>query len=158
MIDPPDDPDAALLGQPPARPEETRTIFRGVRRHFAELGFATVDELPLASGRRADITALGADGSLFIVEVKSSVEDFRVDQKWPFYRAHCDRLYFATTVRVPQEIFPVDCGLIIADAYGAEIIREAPEHRLAAATRKAVTLRFARLAAMRLLTLVDPQP
>jgi hypothetical protein len=90
--------------------------------------------------------------------VKSSVEDFRVDQKWPFYRAHCDRLYFATTVRVPQEIFPVDCGLIIADAYGAEIIREAPEHRLAAATRKAVTLRFARLAAMRLLMLVDPQP
>lgn len=158
MTDLPDDPDAALIGQLPARPEETRTIFRGVRRHFAELGFATVDELPLASGRRADITALGPDGSLSIVEVKSSIEDFRVDQKWPFYRAHCDRLYFATTVRVPQEIFPADCGLIIADAYGAEIIREAPEHRLAAATRKAVTLRFARLAAMRLLTLLDPQP
>ncbi len=142
----------------PSRPEETRAVFRGTRRLLAQLGYATVDELPLASGKRADIVALGDDGTLLIVEVKSSVEDFRVDQKWPFYRQHCDRLYFATTIRVPQHIFPEDAGLIIADAYGAEIVREAPEHRLAAATRKSTLLRFARLAAMRLHQLVDPKP
>jgi len=143
---------------PPSRPEETRAVMRGVRRHLAQLGYATIDEMPLASGRRADIVALAEDGTLLIVEVKSSVEDFRVDQKWHFYRLHCDRLYFATSPRVPMAIFPDDAGLIIADAYGGEILREAPDHRLAAATRKAMLLRFARLSAMRLHLLIDPRP
>jgi hypothetical protein len=142
----------------PNRPAETRAVMRGVRRFLAQLGFSTLDELPLASGRRADVVAVGDDGTILIVEVKSSVEDFRVDQKWPFYRQHCDRLYFATSMRVPQEIFPADAGLIVADAYGGEILREAPEHRLPAATRKAVLLRFARVAAGRLHLLVDPRP
>jgi hypothetical protein len=158
MTQTPFDHDAASVDLSPARPEETRAVLRGVRRHFAELGYATVDELSLASGRRADIVALGDDGTIIIVEVKSSIEDYRADQKWPFYRTHCDQLYFATTVRVPQEIFPADCGLIIADAYGADIVRAAPEHRLSAATRKAVLMRFARVAAIRLHGLVDPQP
>jgi len=109
-----------------------------------------------ASGRRADVMALAASGEIWIVEIKSSVEDFRADHKWPFYRLHSDRLFFATSPRVPLEIFPEDCGLIVADAHGGEILREAPEHRLAAATRKATTLRFARAAAARLQGLVDP--
>ncbi|MDR3493296.1 MAG: MmcB family DNA repair protein [Ancalomicrobiaceae bacterium] len=142
----------------PSRPEETRLIFRGVRRHLARLGYATLDELPLASGRRADIVALAEKDTIIIVEVKSSVEDFRVDQKWPFYRLHCDRLYFATSPRVALDIFPQDAGLILADGYGAEIIREAPEHRLAAATRKEMLMRFGRLAAARLYGLIDPGP
>jgi hypothetical protein len=148
--------DAAIPA--PSRPEETRLVSRGVRRYLATLGLATVEELPLASGRRADIVALGDDGSILIVEVKSSVEDFRVDQKWPFYRLHCDRLYFATSPRVPLDIFPEETGLILADGFGAEIIREAPEHRLAAATRKSMILRFARAAAVRLHMLQDPRP
>jgi len=147
------DPDIA-----PSRPDETRAVMRGVRRHLAEQGFSTIDELPLASGRRADVVALGDDGTLLIVEVKSSIEDFRADQKWPFYRQHCDRLYFATSMRVPTDIFPEDAGLIIADAYGADIMREAPEHRLSAATRKAMLIRFGRVAAARLHQIVDPQP
>lgn len=140
----------------PSRPEETVAVTRGVRRHLIRLGFAVVEELPLASGRRADVVAIDARGEVWIVEVKSSVEDFRADQKWPFYRLHSDRLFFATSPRVPLEIFPEDCGLILADAHGGEILREAPEHRLAAATRKAMTLRFARVAALRLGGLVDP--
>jgi hypothetical protein len=141
----------------PSRPEETRAILRGVRRHLAQLGYATIDELPLASGRRADVVALGDDGTILIIEVKSSIEDFRVDQKWPFYRQHCDRLYFATSVRVPHEIFPEDAGLIIADAYGADVMRDAPEHKLGAATRRAMLMRFARVAAIRLHHVIDPQ-
>ena len=143
---------------PPTRPEETRAVLRGVRRHLAQLGFATVEELPLASGRRADVVALGDDGTIWIIEVKSSVEDFRADQKWPFYRLHSDRLFFATSPRVPLEIFPEDTGLILADAFGGEMIRPAPEHRLAAATRKSMILRFGRAAAMRLHGLQDPGP
>jgi hypothetical protein len=146
------------LGAPlPSRPEETLLVTRGVKRHLVQLGFAVVEELPLASGRRADVVGLSPSGDIWIVEVKSSVEDFRVDQKWPFYRLHSDRLFFATSPRVPLDIFPEDCGLILADAHGGEILREAPEHRLAAATRKAMTLRFARAAAVRLHLLVDPR-
>ena len=95
--------------------------------------------------------------TIWIVEIKSSVEDFRADQKWMDYRAHCDRLFFATTLEVPCEIFPKDTGLIVADAFGAQVMCEAPEHRLHASTRKSMMLAFARCAALRLQSLVDPQ-
>jgi hypothetical protein len=91
------------------------------------------------------------------VEIKSSVADLRADQKWIEYRRHCDRLYFATTGDVPREMFPSAAGLIIADAFGAAIVKDAPVHLLAAATRRTVTLRFAHAAALRLQALSDPQ-
>ena len=131
-------------------------IQRGVGRLLRARGFAIVTELPLATGRRADVVGLGASGEVWIVEIKSSIEDFRVDRKWPDYRCSCDRLFFATHAGVPMEIFPDDAGLMVADAYGAELLREAPEHRLAAATRKAMLVRFAQAAAHRLHGLVDP--
>ena len=133
------------------------TIARGTQRLLLALGLSCVAELPLLSGRRADLVALGGDGEIWIVEIKSSVEDFRADQKWGDYRMHCDRLFFATADHVPLDIFPADTGLILADGYGAELVREAPEHRLHAATRKSVTLAFARAAAVRLQALADPQ-
>ncbi len=111
----------------------------------------------MLSGRRADIVALADDARVHIVEIKSSIADFRADMKWRDYRAHCDRLYFAIPESVPVEIMPPDTGLIVADAYGAEILREAPEHRLAAATRRAVLMRFAHAAAHRLHGLLDPE-
>lgn len=131
-------------------------IARGVRRLLRAAGYATLTEMPLASGRRADVTGLAADGALVIVEVKSSLADFRSDHKWSDYRAHCDRFYFAIDAATPCDVIPVETGLILADAFGAEILREAPEHRLAPATRKSMLLRFARLAADRLHTLGDP--
>ncbi len=131
-------------------------VARGAARLLHAHGFCVVSELPLPSGRRADLVALDSGGAIWIVEVKSSVADFRADQKWQDYRLHCDRLFFATTVEVPCEIFPPDTGLIVADAYGAEFRCEAPEHRLAAATRKAMMLIFARAAALRLQSLADP--
>jgi hypothetical protein len=131
-------------------------VARGATRLLHSLGLSVVSELPLASGRRADLVALGTSGEIWIVEIKSSVADFRTDQKWIDYRLHCDRLFFATTVEVPCEIFPKDTGLIVADAFGAEIVCEAPEHRLPAASRRNVTLAFARAAALRLAALADP--
>ena len=131
-------------------------IARGTTRLLHSFGFSVMSELPLASGRRADLVALGGNGEIWIVEIKSSVADFRADQKWMDYRAHCDRLFFATSLDVPCEIFPPDTGLIVADAYGASIHCEAPEHRLHAATRKSMTLAIARAAALRLQSLVDP--
>jgi hypothetical protein len=132
-------------------------IARGTARYLHALGYGVLSELPLPSGRRADLVALGGDGEIIIVEIKSSVADFRADQKWTEYRLHCDRLFFATVVDVPRHIFPRDAGLIVADAFGASIIGEAPEHRLPAATRKSIMLRFAHAAALRLQALADPQ-
>ena len=132
-------------------------VARGTMRLLHQLGFSTVSELALPSGRRADLVALNGAGDLWIVEIKSSIEDFRADQKWMDYRAHCDRLFFATTLEVPCEIFPKDTGLIVADAFGAQVTCAAPEHRLHASTRKSMMLAFARCAALRLQALADPQ-
>jgi hypothetical protein len=136
--------------------DTARAVARGAARLLHAHGFYVVNELSLPSGRRADLVALDGGGAIWIVEVKSSVADFRADQKWQDYRLHCDKLFFATTVEVPCEIFPPDAGLIVADAYGAEFRCEAPEHRLPAATRKAMMLIFARAAALRLQSLADP--
>jgi hypothetical protein len=132
-------------------------VARGTTRLLHQFGFSAVSELALPSGRRADLVALNTAGDIWIVEIKSSIEDFRADQKWMDYRLHCDRLFFATTVEVPCEIFPKDIGLIVADAFGAHIVCEAPEHRLHASTRKGMMLAFARCAALRLQALADPQ-
>src|ERR1700739_2376354 len=134
-----------------------RAIARGTTRYLHALGSCVVSELPLPSGRRADLVALGGDGEIIIVEIKSSVADFRADQKWMDYRRHCDRLFFATHAGVPGDIFPTEAGLIVADAFGASIVSEAPEQRIAAATRRSVTLRFAHAAALRLQAVADPQ-
>ncbi|MGI9481267.1 MAG: MmcB family DNA repair protein [Hyphomicrobiales bacterium] len=137
--------------------EAAAAIQRGTGRMLRRAGFAVVTELPLASGRRVDIMAVNPKGLVSVVEIKSSVADFRADHKWPDYRDWCDRLYFAVAMDMPQEILPEDAGLIVADAYMAEILRDAPEHKLSAARRKAVLLRFARAAAHRLHDLNDPK-
>jgi hypothetical protein len=143
---------------PDRRQSETAlAIARGTARLLRALGFACISELPLPSGRRADLVAINERGEIWIVEIKSSIEDLRADQKWPEYRAHCDRLFFAFTQDLPCEIFPEETGLIIADAYGAHLQRPAPEHRLQAATRKSMTVRFALTAAQRINRLIDPQ-
>lgn len=126
-------------------------VRRGVQRLFLQLGATLIPELSLVTGRRADLVALMRNGDIWIIEIKSSIEDFRVDRKWPEYRLFSDRFFFATHPDVPAEIFPDECGFILSDGYGAEILREAPEHRLAAPTRKALTLRLARAGAARLM-------
>lgn len=136
--------------------ETALKVARGTTRLLHAHGYCVVSELPLASGRRADLVALGRDGEIWIVEIKSSVADFRADQKWMDYRMHCDRLFFATSVEVPCEIFPSDTGLIVANAFGAQIVCEALEHRLHASTRKSMMLSVARAAALRLQSLIDP--
>ncbi len=132
------------------------SVQRGLCRLMRDLGCAVLTEFTLASGRRADVTAIKPDGSIWIIEIKSSPEDFHVDAKWPEYRDYCDQLSFAVPHTLDVVILPADAGLIVADHYGAEIIRDAPCHPLAAARRKAVTLAFARTAAQRLHGLWDP--
>ena len=135
----------------------TRQVCRGVGRLVHALGFASLNELPLPNGRRADIVALSTGGDIWIIEVKSSAEDLRADHKWPEYREFSDQLYFAVAPDFPMDILPADTGLILADRFGGEIMRPAPEIRLAPARRKSMTLRFARAAALALHSIVDAE-
>ena len=132
-------------------------ICRGVARLLRAHGLAAISELALANGRRADVAAIADSGEIWIVEIKSCLEDFRADQKWPEYREFCDRLFFAVAPTFPREVLPEDTGLIVADRYGGEIVRAAPEHKLAGARRKTMTLRLARSDALRLQGVIDPE-
>ena len=119
-------------------------------------GLVTVSEVALSNGRRADVAAVSEGGEIWIIEIKSSLEDFRADQKWPDYRDYCDRLLFAVAPAFPMQILPPDAGLIVADRYGGEILRQANVHKLAPARRKAMLLRTLRTAAARLQAAIDP--
>ena len=134
-----------------SRPQTTEAVTRGAAKLLVALGYAPVSEVGLPNGRRADLMAVGPKGEIAIVEVKSSLEDFRCDQKWGEYGPYCDAFYFAVAPEFPRDILPGDCGLIIADGFGGAVIEEARTTLLAPARRKALTLAFARLAAMRAL-------
>ena len=133
------------------RPDRTLALTRGVARLFRDMGLTPLAEFKLANGRRADLAALDRKGKLTIAEIKSCRADFESDQKWPDYIDFCDRFFFAVDADFPREILPDDEGLIIADAFGAMVARPSVDRAMAAARRKAVTLRFARQAARRLL-------
>lgn len=132
-----------------------RGVMRTLRGQFDLCCFA---EVPLATGRRADILAVGPRGEIWIVEIKSSLEDFRVDLKWHEYKEFCDRFYFAKPPKLDNAIFPETEGLIVADGHGAEIVRGANDDPLPAARRKALMLRLTRLGADRIHALMDPGP
>ena len=140
-----------------ARPEVTLAVCRGASRLMRQTGHSVLLEVPLPDGRRADILAIGRAGELAIVEVKSSIEDWRVDAKWPDYLGWCDQLFVAVPVDFPQALIPVEIGLIVADAYGGEILREPPRRPVAPARRKALLVDCARLASERLARLADPE-
>lgn len=140
-----------------AEPVSATLLARGVCRAFEQLGYASLVEFPLANGRRADILAIGRTGDLVIVEIKSSVADFRADRKWTHYRDFADRLYFAVPDAFPALLIPEECGLMVADAFGAAVLREGVLTPLAPARRRALTLRFALAAASRLRRQLDPQ-
>ena len=135
-----------------SRPETTGLVTRGAARLMADLGYAPLLEVGLPNGRRADVMALGPRGEIVICEVKSGLEDYRTDRKWGEYLPFCDAFYFAVAPEFPQEVLPEEPGLIVADAFGGAVLREAPHAPLAGARRKALTLAFARLAAMRALS------
>jgi hypothetical protein len=131
-------------------------IQRGVSRMLRQANFASVPELTLSSGRRADILAVGPKGEIWIVEIKSSPADYLSDHKWQDYTEFCDRFYFAIPTDMDPGLIDETTGLIIADAWGAEIVRESETEKLSSSRRKAVTQLIARTAAYRLQSLADP--
>ena len=134
---------------PPAS-DPAAEILRGTMRLLLDLGFSSLPEFALRNGRRVDLMALGPDGRFSAVEVKSSRADFLSDRKWPGYLAHADRFYFAVGPAFPLELLPADEGLIVADRYAATLVRPARERPVAPGRRRALLLRYARTAALRL--------
>ena len=127
----------------PQLPLAAMRICRGVIRLLDGLGFASLQEFPLRARRRADVIALHASGEIVIVEVKSGRADFQADRKWPDYLEFCDRFFFAVEPDFPRAILPADCGLIVADAHGGEILRPAPQGKLNGNRRRTLTLEIA---------------
>lgn len=132
-------------------------LARGISRTLADQGYGTLVEFSLNNGRRADVIGLDGAGRFVIVEIKTSEADFRADRKWPEYREHCDLFYFAVPMGFPQAILPPDCGLMVADAYGAALIRESEEAPMHGSRRRAQILRFGLVASERLQRLADPR-
>jgi len=135
----------------------TAGVTRGVCRWLGELGYAALTEFKLGNGRRADVAGLSPDGTIVMIEVKSTVADFRADDKWLDYVPYCDGFSFAVPDHFPLKILPETCGVIVADHHHATVVRPAIPHRLHPGRRKALTVRFAHGAGQRLMALADPR-
>lgn len=132
-------------------------LARGVCRHLRSHDFDSIVEFVPERGRRVDVMAIGPKGEIWVVECKSSRADFMCDAKWQGYLQWCDRYFWAVDSDFPVDLLPDGTGLILADAYNAEIVRMGPETRLASARRAALTRKFARHAARRLHAVLDPR-
>ncbi|MGB0683554.1 MAG: MmcB family DNA repair protein [Magnetovibrionaceae bacterium] len=140
---------------PPPAPEAisgvAASVCRGVMRFLDNLGYAPLAEVRLNNHRRVDVMGLNAKGQIIVCEIKSSVADFRADSKWPEYLDYCDQFFFAVAPDFPRDILPSEEGLIIADSFGADIVRPSVRRKVNGTRRKTITLTFARTAARRLL-------
>jgi hypothetical protein len=134
-----------------------RRLSRGVCRALSALGYATLTEFPLTSGRRVDVIGVTGAGETAIVEIKTCTADYRADRKWSEYLEFCDLFYFAVPAGFPVAMLPPDCGLMVADDYGAEILRRVALQPMNGSRRRAQTLRLAVAAMQRLGRLVDPE-
>ncbi|HEY4123306.1 MAG TPA: MmcB family DNA repair protein [Rhizomicrobium sp.] len=135
--------------------ETAQQVARGVSRLLMQEGFSPILEFTLANGRRLDVAALGPDGTVVGVEIKVALGDLKGDMKWPEYLEFCEHFYFAIPPDFPDKYVPTGTGLIVADRYGGAIVRPSPVAQIHASRRKAVTLRFAKVAAERLATVIE---
>jgi hypothetical protein len=147
---------APMSGETPGVFGVTSDVVRGVSRMLLDRGYAPLSEFTLPNGRRLDVAAISDAGDIAAVEIKVSLADFRADEKWTEYLEYCDRYYFAVPEGFPLEILPDAHGLIVADKFGAAIVREAPHSPITAARRKSLLIRFGRTAAERFVRAADP--
>ena len=76
------DPDGFEQDIPALGPFEAGDIARGICRYLRNLGYSPLTEFKLLSKRRVDVIGLNKAGQFIIIEIKSSVADFRSDDKW----------------------------------------------------------------------------
>lgn len=139
-----------------SRADKGVRLARGVQKLLYDMGYDSLTEVKLRIRRRVDVMGINDKGRIIVVEVKSGPADYRVDEKWSDYLEFCDEFYFAVDADFPTALLPDSHGLIIADAFGGAIARPSADFTLNAARRRNVTLRFARIAARRLLEAENP--
>jgi hypothetical protein len=149
---------AAATRRTETEPMLADQLARGICRRLGDLGYGALTEFRVGRGRRVDVIGLNREGRFVIVEIKTSVADFRADAKWPDYLPWCDAFYFSVPADFPQDILPEEEGLIVADAWDATILREAAERTMNATRRRTQILRFGLTASSRLHAVVDPRP
>ena len=150
--------DDNLSKKPHKQSHKAAILTRGVVRLFKDLGCGCLTEFPLPNSRRVDIITLSSEGIFSIIEVKSSVQDFKADSKWLFYLPYCDRFYFAVSEDFPLEVLPGNHGIIIADKFSASIEKETSERSIQGTRRRQQLKRFALIASERLQNITDPRP
>ena len=148
--------DSATASRTGAEHVTEARIRRGVARLLTDFGYGVLYEFKLTNGRRVDVIGLNDEAEFVIVEIKSSVEDFRGDRKWREYLPFCDRFFFGVSERFPDRLLPGDCGVIVADAYGGAIRRQAAPVPVNGTRKRRQILRFALAAAGRLQRRIDP--
>jgi len=145
---------SSLVGAEPLT--GAKAVSRGVARMFSRHDITVLSEVSLRNRRRADLMGIDSKGQIVIVEIKVARGDLLGDNKWTEYLDYCDRFYWAIPTDFDAspldrpDFLPERSGLIIADAYDAEIVRPAATHPLAAARRKTEIQRLARRAMGRL--------
>ena len=82
------------------------TIKNRVARYYSRKHRVCFFELGLCSGGRlrADVMALAMNGHVIVVEVKSSVADYRSDKKMLLYKEYCNKLYVALPISVYEKV------------------------------------------------------
>ncbi|MEC7490084.1 MAG: MmcB family DNA repair protein [Pseudomonadota bacterium] len=130
--------------------ETTHILTRGVCRLFQHLGFGTLTEFRLSNGRRVDVMAMNPSGEFVIVEIKSTVADYRADKKWHQYLPFCEQFYFAIPSGFPIKLVPSECGVIMADSFDAVVRRESFSKVLSPKRKRHQLINFALTASSRL--------
>lgn len=97
-----------------------------VGKYLKQKRRATYFELGLCKhGRlRADVFSISMSGHVVIVEVKSSVQDFKSDKKFHLYVEYANKLYFAMPNTVYDKVkdqIPKNIGVFIMTSDGEHI-------------------------------------
>ena len=120
-----------------------------ITKYWTKKRWAVHAEVGLCKGGRlrADLVAISMGSQIAIIEVKSSVADFKNDKKVLGYAAYCDTLYFAMSSEVYQKVkhlVPSSIGVFVVTTHlKVRICKRArrngvqPETRLNVVTRMA---------------------
>ena len=128
----------------------TQRITDAIARSYYEQGDGVLREFKLRVKRRVDLVTLNDEGLITIIEIKSSVSDFRSDKKWNEYIEWADQFYFGVGHNFPIEILPKEHGIITTDGFDTYKVQPSPVQKLNGARRNTLVRRLAKASMRRI--------
>ena len=122
----------------------TQRITDAIARSYYEQGDGVLREFKLRVKRRVDLITLNDEGLITIIEIKSSVSDFRSDKKWNEYIDWADQFYFGVAQNFPIDILPKEHGIITTDGFDTYEARKSPVKKLNGSRRNTLVRKLAR--------------